>query len=265
MNEEESSEEDEEESSESRQQGSKQWDVPGWTLAEREKVIKAMQDQEINSGQQNSLKREEHELILMLIITLESLRPIDQRLNLDEIIAMSAAIFSKNYTGDKLFMIIEQVRRLENDSNLKKNIQSGKNSDSAITKHTQQPYQRMVKEAKCEDIMKMELKRVNQTALEVHTDVVTSVAVSADDKFIVSGSANATIKVLNLLELREECKFTGHTDFVSSVAVSADGTFIVSGSRDKNDKSMEHTRAEGRVHIHRAYRLRLVSGCECRW
>ena len=204
-------------------QGSKQWDVPGWTLAEREKVIKAMQDQEINSGQQNSLKREEHELILTVIINLESLRPIDQRLNLDEIIAMSAAIFSKNYTGDKLYMIIEEVRRLENDSNLKKNIQSGKNSDSAITKHTQQPYQLVVKEAKCEDIMEMELKNLYQTTLKGHTDRVNSVAVSADGRFIVSGSEDKTIKVWNILERREECTFTGHTDSVSSVAVSADG------------------------------------------
>ena len=66
--------------------------------------------------------------------------------------------------------------------------------------------------------------------------LVSSVAVSADGRFIVSGSGDKTIKVWNILERREECTFTGHTDFVSSVAVSADGRFIVSGSEDKTIK-----------------------------
>ena len=69
-------------------------------------------------------------------------------------IAMSAATFYKNYTGDKFYMIMTPISR-----------KSEKNSDSAITKHTQQPYQLIVKEEKFEDIMEMEFKRVSQTAL----------------------------------------------------------------------------------------------------
>ena len=61
-------------------------------------------------------------------------------------------------------------------------------------------------------------------------------AVSADGRFIVSGSEDNTIKVWNIQERREECTFTGHTSAVLSVAVSADGRFIVSGSEDNTIK-----------------------------
>ena len=40
---------------------------------------------------------------------------------------------------------------------------------------------------------------------------VSSVALSADCEFIVSGSEDSTIKVWNIVERKEECTLSGHT------------------------------------------------------
>jgi WD40 repeat protein len=65
---------------------------------------------------------------------------------------------------------------------------------------------------------------------------VFSVAISQDGKYIVSGSADNSIKIWNIQERREECSLTGHTNAVYSVAISQDGKYIVSGSVDKSIK-----------------------------
>ncbi len=69
--------------------------------------------------------------------------------------------------------------------------------------------------------------------LRGHTDSVLSVAISSDGKYIVSGSADTTIRIWDL-ETRVQVgePLRGHTDTVWSVAISPDGKRIASGSRD---------------------------------
>ena len=86
-----------------------------WTLFERAQVIKILLEQEINWQEVSSLGVEEIDLILTAILDLERLRLLLQRLNQDQIVAMLTAIFKKCYTGDRFKMIIEEVRRLENN------------------------------------------------------------------------------------------------------------------------------------------------------
>ena len=62
---------------------------------------------------------------------------------------------------------------------------------------------------------------------------VYSVAITCDNKFIVSGSLDSTIRVWNLQERCQEAVLEGHTNSVNSVAITNDTKFIVSGSRDK--------------------------------
>ena len=69
--------------------------------------------------------------------------------------------------------------------------------------------------------------------LEGHTSWVSSVVVTSDNKYIVSGSWDKTIRIWNLLEKRQETVLQGHTDSVWTVAVTSDNKYIVSGSRDK--------------------------------
>ena len=72
--------------------------------------------------------------------------------------------------------------------------------------------------------------------LEGHSEPVTSVALSADGRTIISGSAEGTIKVWDLES--GDCLRTlqGHSWRVSSIALSADGRTIVSGSGDTTVK-----------------------------
>ncbi len=69
-------------------------------------------------------------------------------------------------------------------------------------------------------------------SLEGHTAGMTAVALSADGRFIVSSSADRTVKVWDSASRRLLRSLAGHTDGVRAVAFSPDGRFIVSGSAD---------------------------------
>jgi WD40 repeat protein/tRNA A-37 threonylcarbamoyl transferase component Bud32 len=69
-----------------------------------------------------------------------------------------------------------------------------------------------------------------------HSEPVLSLVIIPDDKTLVSGSRDKTIKVWNLQT--GELKFTlnGHSNWVSSLAISHDAKILASGSGDKNIK-----------------------------
>lgn len=73
-----------------------------------------------------------------------------------------------------------------------------------------------------------ELKR-----FEGHKKFVTSVALSTDSQYIVSGSRDNTVRVWSVATGKELKRLEGHENNVTSVALSADGRYIVSGSDDK--------------------------------
>ncbi|TFK59731.1 WD40 repeat-like protein, partial [Pluteus cervinus] len=63
---------------------------------------------------------------------------------------------------------------------------------------------------------------------------VTSVAFSSDNKYVVSGSRDKTVRIWNVeTGLQKGTEFTGHPDWVTSVAFSSDSKYVVSGSDDK--------------------------------
>ena len=69
--------------------------------------------------------------------------------------------------------------------------------------------------------------------MEGHTSSVNTVAVTSDNKHIISGSSDKTIRIWNLLEKTQETILQGHTDSVWTVAVTSDNKYIISGSSDK--------------------------------
>jgi WD40 repeat protein len=69
--------------------------------------------------------------------------------------------------------------------------------------------------------------------------MVNSVIISSDNKFIVSGSIDKTIRVWDRESGTQLKKLKGHNGWVNSVAISSDNKFIVSGSQDKTIRVWE--------------------------
>ncbi len=66
-----------------------------------------------------------------------------------------------------------------------------------------------------------------------------SVAITLDNKFIVSGSNDDTIRVWERESGKQVQELKGHYGSVNSVAISSDNKFIVSGSSDKTIRVWE--------------------------
>jgi WD40 repeat protein len=67
-----------------------------------------------------------------------------------------------------------------------------------------------------------------------HTGGVYSVAYSNDNKYIVSGSWDNSVRIWSVENGEERMKLEGHTDYVMSVGFSHDNKYIVSGSEDNS-------------------------------
>ena len=66
-----------------------------------------------------------------------------------------------------------------------------------------------------------------------HKNSVRSIALTSDNKYIVSGSFDKTIRFWNLLEKSQECVLQGDFEEVVNVAVTSDNKYIIFSSFDK--------------------------------
>ena len=75
--------------------------------------------------------------------------------------------------------------------------------------------------------------------MEGHQGGVNSVAITSDDKFIVSGSGDSSqdsdnsVRIWNLFEKRQDAVLQGHTGTVHFAIFTTDNKFIVSAGDDK--------------------------------
>lgn len=69
-----------------------------------------------------------------------------------------------------------------------------------------------------------------------HSHIVTSLTISADGKYLISGSRDRTIKIWNLETAELLHTLKGHRDGVEAIASRADGKIIASGSADNTIK-----------------------------
>ncbi|MEG3972674.1 WD40 repeat domain-containing protein [Microcoleus sp. T2B6] len=77
-----------------------------------------------------------------------------------------------------------------------------------------------------------------------HSRSVNAVAVTADNKRVISGSLDKTLKVWDLTIGKEIFALKGHSSSVNAVAVTADGKRAISGSLDKTLKVWDLTTGE---------------------
>ncbi len=80
------------------------------------------------------------------------------------------------------------------------------------------------------------MKANNIKTLSGHTDCITSLCYSFNDKKILSGSSDKTIKIWDEQTESNIKTFYGHNDSISSLYYSFDDKKIVSGSSDKTIK-----------------------------
>src|SRR5690606_7262004 len=68
------------------------------------------------------------------------------------------------------------------------------------------------------------------TTLYGHTDIITSVAFSADGRLVYSGSWDRTLRVWNLTTSLEIQRFQGHHDRVLAMKISPNGEYVLTGT-----------------------------------
>ena len=65
--------------------------------------------------------------------------------------------------------------------------------------------------------------------LQGHTGCVYSIAITSDNKYIVSGGADKTVRIWNLHNKVQESVLRAHSDSVFAIAITSDNNYIVSG------------------------------------
>jgi WD40 repeat protein len=69
--------------------------------------------------------------------------------------------------------------------------------------------------------------------LEGHTGAIYIVAITSDDKYVVSRSSDRTVRVWDLKDKTEKAVLKVHNDSVLSIAITSDCKHLFSGSRTK--------------------------------
>ena len=62
--------------------------------------------------------------------------------------------------------------------------------------------------------------------LEGHTGPVMSIALTSDNKYIVSGSNDCTVRVWSLQDKIQQALLLGHKDWVNSVVITSDNDIL---------------------------------------
>ena len=82
---------------------------------------------------------------------------------------------------------------------------------------------------------------------------MTSVCLSHDSKYIISGGLDKTIKIWNFESGILIKSLTGHDDVVDQVCISKDSKFIVSGSDDITVKVWDLSMIGSLKFMHKTY------------
>ncbi len=68
--------------------------------------------------------------------------------------------------------------------------------------------------------------------LEGHKDGVNAVIFSPDNRYIITGSSDKTVKIWDIKTGKEKKTLTGHGDYITSLSITKDGKYLASSSWD---------------------------------
>jgi WD40 repeat protein len=68
--------------------------------------------------------------------------------------------------------------------------------------------------------------------LQDNTLTISSITISSDNKYVVSGSSDKIVRVWNLNKKTQKAVLKGHTDYIWCVAITSNNKYVVSGSLD---------------------------------
>ena len=71
--------------------------------------------------------------------------------------------------------------------------------------------------------------KTRETFSQGHLNSVSSIGITRDSKYIVSGGTDKTVRIWNLQRKTQEAVLLGHTSSVTSLAITSDNKYIVSG------------------------------------
>ena len=95
--------------------------------------------------------------------------------------------------------------------------------------------------------------------LRGHKGIIRALAITSDNKYIISGGADHTVRIWNLEENSQEAVLYGHTDVISSILVTNDCKYIISASNDMTARiwNFKNKTQEQIISVHIAYHFSL--------
>lgn len=75
--------------------------------------------------------------------------------------------------------------------------------------------------------------------LKHHSDTVTTLTITSDSRWLISGSKDKTLRIWDLEEMRARFIVTGHQDRINSVALTSDSRLLISSSSDRTVKGWD--------------------------
>ena len=76
-------------------------------------------------------------------------------------------------------------------------------------------------------------EKIEEAVLRGHTKYVSSIVITSNNKYIVSGSWDKTLIIWNFQDKTKYAILQGHSYAVTSLALTSDNKYIVSGGKDK--------------------------------
>ena len=126
---------------------------------------------------------------------------------------------------DDLKILREEIQNFKSELN---------KEDHQINEYKNQEHKKLAIDTDCSISENLKnLEKSYKILLEGHLGPITTIIVTSDNNYLISGSSDNTIRIWNFLEKKQESVLEGHTKSIQTLAITFDNKYIISGSKDK--------------------------------